>query len=138
MITAVDSSVLIDVLGPDPTHGERSRVALRAAYDAGSLVACDVVWAEMRVHFADDAAFDTTVGDLGVEFSAISSDAARLAGALWRRQLHGSVSVRKSRVVADFLIGAHAMAVADALLTRDRGFYRKWFSGLRINDPSAR
>lgn len=42
----------------------------------------------------------------------------------------------RERVVADFLVGAHAMLHADRLLTRDRGFYRKHFARLEILDPS--
>jgi predicted nucleic acid-binding protein len=34
-----------------------------------------------------------------------------------------------------FLIGAHALIQSDALLTRDRGFYRSRFKGLRILEP---
>ena len=52
MKTAVDSSVLLDVLMGDPTFGPASREALRSAYDHGALVACEVVWAEVRAHFA--------------------------------------------------------------------------------------
>ena len=55
MTTAVDSSVLLDVLGVDPRFGERSREALRVADDSGALVACDIVWAEVRARFGTDA-----------------------------------------------------------------------------------
>ena len=43
----------------------------------------------------------------------------------------------RSRTVADFLIGAHAMMQCDALITRDAGFYRDYFKGLKVIVPKA-
>ena len=138
MKTALDSSVLLDVLGADPVFGERSREALRAAYDAGALVACEVVWAEVRAHFPTDEAFHEAVNILGVQYESVEHDAAEAAGRLWRASReHARDRLGRERVVADFLIGAHAQAQADALLSRDRGFYRRYFRGLRLIDPGA-
>jgi predicted nucleic acid-binding protein len=131
---AVDSSVLLDVLGADPIHGERSREALRTAYDTGALVACEIVWAEVRAHFQIDTAFSEALSLLGIRFEAISEDAAAKAGQLWR-QLRREPGATRLRVVADLLVGAHALIQSDALLTRDRGFYRIRFKGLRILEP---
>lgn len=137
MKTALDSSVVLDVLGADSRFGERSREALRSAYDSGALLACEVVWAEVRAHFATEEAFGAALNLLGVRFDSISSQAAALAGSLWRPSRKGA-RVPRERVVADFLIGAHAQLQADALLTRDRGFYRQYFTDLRLIDPTHR
>lgn len=136
MKTALDTSVLLDVLGADPTFGERSRSALRTAYDAGALVACEVVWAEVRAHFPEDDAFHEVLTSLGVQFDPVSPQAAVAAGNLWREHRKG-VRLARGRVVADFLVGAHARLQADALLTRDRGFYRRYFTGLSMIDPTV-
>jgi hypothetical protein len=136
MKTAVDTSVLLDVFGADPQHGERSREALRASYRNGALLVCDVVWAEVRAHFEKEDDFREVMNLLGVRFDPMSVQAAALAGDVWRTHRVRSRAAR-SRVVADLLIGAHARLQADGLLTRDRGFYREYFSGLEVIDPSG-
>jgi predicted nucleic acid-binding protein len=136
MRTAIDSSVLIDVFAADPTFGEASRQALREAYDKGSLVACDIVWAEVRAAFDDEAEFSGSMAEMGIGFDPMLGESAALASVLWKawRRRHRS---RRERVVADFLVGAHALHQADALLTRDRGFYKSEFKGLRLIEPVA-
>ena len=144
MKTAVDTSVLLDVLTGDEAFGRASQEALRKAYDTGGLVASDVVWAEVRANFAADEPFETAMGVLGVSFEPTKAPAAALAGRLWRERSralkkHSATSGearQAKRVVADFLVGSHALLQADVLLARDRGFYRAYFKGLRVVDPS--
>jgi predicted nucleic acid-binding protein len=134
MITAVDTSVLLDVFGADLKYGTASAVALDKCAAEGSLVASAVVWSETAAAFAEEAAFERAMRDLGVSFSPLTEAAANRAARQWRsyRQRGG----RRDRITSDFLIGAHALIRAERLLTRDRGFFRQYFSGLRVIDPS--
>ena len=61
--------------------------------------------------------------------------AATRAGVAWRE--YRRAGGPRERVIADFLVGAHAVEQADRLLTRDRGFHRLAFAGLVILDPSV-
>ena len=135
MTTAVDSAVLIDVFQEEPRWAAPSADALDAASRAGRLTVCDVVWAEVAGRFASPAAAAAALATLGIEFDPMTAPAAADAGRLWRafRDAGGG---RRERVVADFLVGAHALHQAHALLTRDRGFYRRYFKRLRIVEPA--
>ncbi len=134
MITAVDTNVLIDVFGASPAHGAHSREALRSCSREGRLIACEAVWAEVTASFESAREAEEAMSRLGVDFSAMTSDAALHAGAAWKE--YRDRGGRRNRVVADFLIGAHALSGADRLLTRDRGFYRSYFQQLSVLDPA--
>lgn len=135
MITAVDTCVLLDVLDADARFGERSAKALRACIAEGGLLACGVVWAEVSGRFERSDEAQDALSRLRIDFSPVGVEAALAAGDAWRayRRAGGA----RERMVADFLIGAHASAAADRLLTRDRGFYRRYFGELDVLDPSA-
>jgi len=135
LITAVDTNVLLDIFLDDQTFRARSLTALRACLADGPIVACEVVFAEVTAVFADEPAAIRAMAQVPVGYSAIDSASAVRAGSGWRRYRRDGGS--RQRIVADFLVGAHAQEQADRLLTRDRGFHRTVFEGLTIVDPTA-
>ena len=134
MITAIDTNILIDIFGADPKHGIRSKDALQSCIQLGSIIACDVVWAEVTALFPRTTMAQEALKALGVGYSPLDVEASLKAGQLWK--VYRNKGGTRTRMVADFLIGAHAFHQADALLTRDRGFYRSGIPSLNIIDPS--
>ncbi len=134
MITAVDTSVLLDLFGADPTFGLRSRTAVRFCLSEGRLIACEVVWAEVGSFFPSPRDAQEAMDRLGVEYSPVELNTVRAASRAWK--LYRNREGERQRVVADFLVGAHALSQAERLLTRDRGFYRTCFSRLQVLDPT--
>jgi predicted nucleic acid-binding protein len=135
MITAVDSSVILDVLSGDKENAETSLNALRKASLEGKLVVCESVVAEVRPAFLDGAEFEGFLAEWGLEFVPSTLSSAILAGEMLQLLLQRKRE-RKGRILADFLIGAHASTNAERLLARDRGYFRDYFSDLDVWDPS--
>ena len=135
MITAVDSSVVLNVFLPDEEYGPRSFEWLRDAYDQGEIVICDIVFAEPVPAFPDRATLDGALREFGATISPIDTDIAYEAGARWAR--YRQAGGPRSRIMTDFIIGAHAVAVADTFLTRDRGFYASYFPELTQNQANG-
>jgi predicted nucleic acid-binding protein len=86
--------------------------------------------ATLRPAFKDEKTLREFLTDWLVEFVPSSRDSALLAGHNFARYL--SRGGRQGRIVADFLIGAHAMLHADRLLARDRGYLRDYFPKLTV------
>jgi predicted nucleic acid-binding protein len=134
-LIAIDTSVLVDVLTADERFVDASAASLARALGEGDVVVCDAVVAEM--HALLDASESTMDGiaSLGIRYLPTSEPAAVRAGHMQRRfhQRGG----RRERVLADFLVGAHAMMQCGALITRDGNFFRDYFKGLRVIVPQA-
>ena len=131
VITAVDTSVLLDVFLPDDEFGEQSRSWLRAAYDAGAVLVSDIVYAELVPAFRERSALDRALGEINAKVSHLNTAMAYEAGLRWQR--YRQAGGPRERIITDFLIGAHAASVAESFLTRDRGFYETYFPELKRN-----
>ncbi|MYA33658.1 MAG: type II toxin-antitoxin system VapC family toxin [Gemmatimonadales bacterium] len=132
MITAVDTSVLLDLFLRDERHGRSSRAWLVEAYDAGAIIVSHVVYAELAPAFPNREALDRALRAVNVVVSPIDADMAHEAGRRWGRYRQSGGA--RDRIITDFLIGAHAVAAADRFLTRDRGFFASYFPELERDD----
>jgi predicted nucleic acid-binding protein len=131
--SAVDSTIILDVVLPDPIHADSSLKLLETHAAAGSLVICPVVYAEVSSAFSPASGFERLAKEMGLGYDDFTPEAAALAGSLWRE--YRTRGGPRTRIISDFLIGAHAQLRSDVLLTRDRGYYRRYFRNLRIECP---
>jgi predicted nucleic acid-binding protein len=133
MISAVDTSILLDVFLPDKAFADDSSRLLKLAYDEGALIMCDIVYAELVPQFQERSLLDSTLATINVALSSVDNDVAYLAGKKWG--LYRKSGGTRKRIITDFLIGAHAVTKAERFLTRDRGFYKSYFPELKILTP---
>ncbi len=138
---AVDSSVLIDFIGNDPVAADAADLALRRALAVGPVAACDVVLAEVVTGLGSGSAVIDALEELGIEFLPLELRSAVRAGEMQRRYAERRRAAidrpEAPRVVADFLVGAHALLQCHGLITRDAGFFRDYFKGLKVIVPKA-
>ncbi len=137
MTTAIDTNVIIALWDTDPVLNTAAQNALDAAFHRGTLVAAAPVLAELiaapgRSEAFVDAFLEET--GIGVDWD-LPEQAWRLAGRAYqayaeRRRKQRDRGAR--RILADFVIGAHASVNGFRLLTLDEGLYRVAFPALSI------
>ncbi|MGY8904864.1 MAG: type II toxin-antitoxin system VapC family toxin [Burkholderiales bacterium] len=132
MKTAVDSSVLFDIVKGAPGAGT-AQSAMEAALAQGSLCVCAVVVAELGRYFASGEDLRDFLADCQIDHDPMSLETSLEAARIMRGYARNKGP--RERTAPDFLIGAHALVQADALLTTDAGFFRGYFKKLAIATP---
>lgn len=143
MTSAVDTNVLIALLAGTGAETEAAQRALSEAAARGAVLICGAVYAELLA----------TPGLTAAELDAFLAEADlevawSLDKAVWQAagQAYGGYAGRRRgqkgdpgprRILADFLIGAHAAASADRLLTLDPQLYRSNFRALELVVPEV-
>jgi predicted nucleic acid-binding protein len=133
MKTALDSSVILDVVTNDPRWADASERLIKEAYSLGQLVVCECVIAEIAPAFAPND-LESFLRDWNILHLPSTVESSLTAGEMYRSYLLRGGAAK--RVIADFLIGSHAMHHADRLLARDRGYYRDYFNSLKVIEPA--
>ena len=154
MITAVDSNVLIDVVGTNAAHREESEARLLGAAATGALVLSEPVLCEVAIHFSRSGDLERFLADIGAALVPSTVESLHAAGVAWTQHVRrrprrvicaacgaanevrcsrcGATIGMRQHIAADFIIGAHAVVHADQMLTRDRGYYKTYFPALKL------
>lgn len=137
---AIDTSVLIDLLGDNPGTADAAESCLRDALVLGPVVVCDVVVSEITAGLGHGADIMDVVEDMGLRYLPVERRAAVRAGEMQRRynqrRRTSGQAEAAPRTVPDFIVGAHALLQCSALITRDAGFFRDYFKGLKVIVPT--
>jgi predicted nucleic acid-binding protein len=153
-ITAVDTSILLDILIPNQIFIENSLKKLVSATNDGLVIVCDLVYAELTSQFNSINDLNKFLLETHLKISTITQETLFCAGQLWSSyeekkikkyycpSCGSNIKIKcdncqceietPKRILNDFIIGAHATKQASGLLTRDRGFYRHYFKNLNI------
>jgi predicted nucleic acid-binding protein len=137
MTTAVDTNVVIALWDKNPSLNLAAQNALDAAFKRGTLVAAAPVFAELIAAPGRSEAFISSFLDetgIGVDWR-LPEQVWRLAGRAFQSYAERRRKQREKgsrRILADFIIGAHALANGCRLLTLDDGLYRIAFPSLLI------
>lgn len=140
MKICVDTTVLIDILKDEfQNYQDKLYSALQKNED---LYAPSVVFAELMPQFKGDTKLlNSFLKEHKIKIEPLDIDSVTAAGQRWMKYLKRRAKIQcpqcghlldgKDHFLSDFYIGGYALARCNAILTRGRGIYRKYFPELQ-------
>jgi hypothetical protein len=135
MTTAIDTNVVVALWDKDPTLSLAAQTALEAAFNRGGLVVSAPVFAELMAAPGRTEGFVSSfLEETGIAVDwDLSEGVWRSAGRAFQHYAEHRRKQRdpgSRRILADFLIGAHAQTRSYRLLTLDERLYKAAFPTL--------
>jgi predicted nucleic acid-binding protein len=137
MTTAIDSNILIALWDKDDALNTLAQRGLDSALGRGQLTIAAPIFAELlAIPGRNETFLDSFFGDTGISVDwNLGESVWRVAGLAFqsyvaRRRRQPNLGPR--RILADFLIGAHALQNGYHLLTLEGRLYRASFPRLRV------
>jgi predicted nucleic acid-binding protein len=140
MKICIDTMVLIDILKDENRPFQETFYSAFSSREA--LVIPVVVFAELMPQFGGDHKLAALfLKDHQIQVESLDQEGAVLAGQRWIQYLKKKRKIKcpkcgtplspKEHFLSVFYIGGFALAKCDAILTRDRGIYKKYFPELK-------
>jgi predicted nucleic acid-binding protein len=136
MTAFFDTSAVIALANPQEPNHEWSLAEFTTRQVEGPIVINDIVYAEVSVGMADQAAVDAIIQQFGFE-RAMRDDTALFNAAQRFHKYKKVDGGPKFNVLPDFFIGAIARSLDIPLVTANPKDFRHFFSGLRIVHPQG-
>jgi predicted nucleic acid-binding protein len=136
MRTAIDTNILSAILSNEPTAASIAQ-QLSAARGDGALLLAPAVYSELLAHpNVSESLLNRFLEDTGIAVDFLLSEEIWVeAGrrfARYARRRHRSGHDQPKRLLADFIIGAHALLQADRLVTLDSARFKQDFPELKL------
>lgn len=140
MRICIDTVILIDILKDE--FRSIQEIFYGALSTGETLVSPVVVFAELlRIFEGDQGQAAAFCGEHQIVIEPLDQGSAAAAAGAWLKYLRrntrarcphcGKVTPEKQHFLSDFYVGGFASTRCDAILTRDRGVYMKYFPELR-------
>ena len=127
---AIDTSILIDLLGDDARMADAAEQCVRDALAQGPVVLCDVVVSEITAGLGHGTDIMDVVEEMGMRYLPVERRAAIRAGEMQRRfnqrrRAAGQGGQVSPRTVPDFIVGAHALLQCEQLFLLITGEHKR-------------